>query len=61
MKLFNDQLLGIHNGINFDFVENSSEMINVIKMLWHYGYGVKNLQNFIDDTLKKFERSEIND
>jgi prenylcysteine oxidase/farnesylcysteine lyase len=60
MELFNNQLLGIHNGINFDFVENSSEMINVIKMLWQYGYKVKHLQNFVDNMLEKFEKSEIN-
>uniref|UniRef100_A0A2S2QCA5 Prenylcysteine oxidase n=1 Tax=Sipha flava TaxID=143950 RepID=A0A2S2QCA5_9HEMI len=56
MELFNNQLLGIHNGINFDFVENSSEMINVIKMLWQYGYKVKHLQNFVDNMLEKFEK-----
>lgn len=57
-QLFNDQLLGLHDGKEFGFVENSNDMLNVLKMLWRYGYSIKTLQGFVDITLNKFERLE---
>lgn len=56
MSVLNDQL-ALYNGKDFDFIESDYYLMNVMKILWRYGFSVKNLQNFVDGMLDKFERS----
>lgn len=56
--VFQNQLLGLHNGKEFNFIENTNHVVNILKLLWRYGYNLKSLQNVINNMLDKFERSE---
>lgn len=55
-SVFKNERLGLHNGKSFDFIENDNYYINLMNILWRYGYSIKRLQEFINSMLDKFER-----
>lgn len=57
MSVFKNERLGLYNGKDFDFIENDNYLINLMNILWRYGYSIKRLQEFINSMLDKFERS----
>ncbi|XP_050441089.1 prenylcysteine oxidase 1-like [Adelges cooleyi] len=48
--------VGLYTNDGFEFIESSNHMVNIMKTLWRYGYGIKEMKNFIDDLLNKFDR-----
>ncbi|KAG9488910.1 prenylcysteine oxidase 1 [Eleutherodactylus coqui] len=52
----NDNLVGIYNGDEFVFQESEWFLINVIKMLWHYGLNFLRMHMWVEDILDKFMR-----
>lgn len=57
MSVFQNEQLGLYNGKDFHFIENDYYVLNVMNILWRYGYSVIRLKNFINSMLDKFERS----
>ncbi|KAJ6632986.1 Prenylcysteine oxidase [Pseudolycoriella hygida] len=51
-----NERLGLYNGKDFDFIQSDYYLMNVIKMLWRYGYSTVKLQRFISKMLDKFDR-----
>lgn len=51
-----NERLGLYNGNGFDFLESEYYFMNVMKMLWRYGYSTVKLQSFIGKMLDKFDR-----
>uniref|UniRef100_UPI003704D4C5 Ancestral Prenylcysteine Oxidase 1 (PCYOX1) n=1 Tax=Mammalia TaxID=40674 RepID=UPI003704D4C5 len=49
-------LMGIYNGETFVFEESSWFIINVIKLLWHYGFQFLRMHMWVEDILDKFMR-----
>ncbi|XP_005988277.1 prenylcysteine oxidase 1 [Latimeria chalumnae] len=48
--------LGIYNGEEFVFEESSWFIINIIKMLWNYGFNFLRMQMWVEDVLDRFMR-----
>jgi len=57
ISVFKNERLGLYNGKDFDFIENDNHLINLMNILWRYGYSIKRLQEFINNMLDRFERS----
>jgi len=55
-SIFKNERLGLHNGKDFDFIENDNYFVNLMNILWRYGYSIKRLQEFVNNMLDKFER-----
>ncbi|XP_060835997.1 prenylcysteine oxidase 1-like isoform X1 [Rhopalosiphum padi] len=55
-SVFKNERLGLHNGKDFDFIENDNYFVNLMNILWRYGYSIKRLQEFVNNMLDKFER-----
>ncbi|XP_010176558.2 prenylcysteine oxidase 1, partial [Antrostomus carolinensis] len=51
-----DSLLGIYNGEEFVFQESSWYIINLLKLLWHYGLNPLRMSMWVEDILDKFMR-----
>ncbi|KAG4080356.1 hypothetical protein HA402_010848 [Bradysia odoriphaga] len=51
-----DARLGLYNGNAFYFVESDYSFMNIIKMLWRYGFDTIRMQNFVEKMLDKFDR-----
>ncbi|NXL88539.1 PCYOX oxidase, partial [Alectura lathami] len=49
-------LMGIYNGEEFVFEESSWYIINVLKLLWHYGLNPLRMYMWVEDILDKFMR-----
>lgn len=49
-------LMGIYNGEEFVFEESSWYIINVLKLLWHYGFSPLRMNMWVEDILDKFMR-----
>ncbi|NXX49422.1 PCYOX oxidase, partial [Tricholaema leucomelas] len=49
-------LLGIYNGEDFVFEESSWYLINLLKLLWHYGLNPLRMYMWVEDILDKFMR-----
>ncbi|XP_005285278.1 prenylcysteine oxidase 1 isoform X1 [Chrysemys picta bellii] len=49
-------LLGIYNGDEFVFEESSWYIINILKLLWHYGFNPLRMNMWVEDILDKFMR-----
>ncbi|XP_030407802.1 prenylcysteine oxidase 1 [Gopherus evgoodei] len=49
-------LLGIYNGDEFVFEESSWYIINILKLLWHYGFSPLRMNMWVEDILDKFMR-----
>ncbi|KAM6235167.1 prenylcysteine oxidase 1 [Porphyrio hochstetteri] len=49
-------LAGIYNGEEFVFVESSWYIINLLKLLWHYGLNALRMYMWVEDILDKFMR-----
>ncbi|KAJ4439648.1 hypothetical protein ANN_07776, partial [Periplaneta americana] len=46
---------GLYDGRDFLFTESNWEIINLAKLIWRYGYGPLELDNYINNMLNKFE------
>lgn len=53
-----NERLGLYNGKDFDFIENNSSIVNLMSIIWQYGYSAKRLKNFVHRMLNKFDRLE---
>uniref|UniRef100_K7G3K5 Prenylcysteine oxidase 1 n=1 Tax=Pelodiscus sinensis TaxID=13735 RepID=K7G3K5_PELSI len=51
-----DSLMGIYNGDEFVFEESSWYIINVLKLLWNYGFNSLRMNMWVEDILDKFMR-----
>ncbi|XP_043844287.1 prenylcysteine oxidase 1 [Dromiciops gliroides] len=51
-----DGLMGIYNGENLVFEESSWFIINMIKLVWHYGFQFLRMHMWVEDILDKFMR-----
>ncbi|KAM9069742.1 prenylcysteine oxidase 1 isoform X1 [Sarcophilus harrisii] len=51
-----DGLMGIYNGEDLVFEESSWFIINMIKLVWHYGFQFLRMHMWIEDILDKFMR-----
>ncbi|NXG66832.1 PCYOX oxidase, partial [Hemiprocne comata] len=49
-------LMGIYNGEEFVFEESSWYLINLLKLLWHYGLNPLRMHMWVEDILDKFMR-----
>ncbi|XP_067388457.1 prenylcysteine oxidase 1 [Emydura macquarii macquarii] len=49
-------LMGIYNGDEFVFEESSWYIINILKLLWHYGLNPLRMNMWVEDILDKFMR-----
>ncbi|NXE99933.1 PCYOX oxidase, partial [Menura novaehollandiae] len=49
-------LAGIYNGEEFVFEESSWSLINLLKLLWHYGLNPLRMSMWVEDILDKFMR-----
>ncbi|NWX92987.1 PCYOX oxidase, partial [Nothoprocta ornata] len=49
-------LLGVHNGEEFVFEESSWYIVNILKLLWHYGLNPLRMNMWVEDILDKFMR-----
>ncbi|NXG49626.1 PCYOX oxidase, partial [Psilopogon haemacephalus] len=49
-------LLGIYNGEDFVFEESSWYLINLLKLLWHYGLNPLRMYMWVEDIMDKFMR-----
>ncbi|NXS54613.1 PCYOX oxidase, partial [Brachypteracias leptosomus] len=49
-------LAGIYNGEEFVFEESSWYLINLLKLLWHYGLNPLRMYMWVEDILDKFMR-----
>ncbi|XP_054031288.1 prenylcysteine oxidase 1 [Dryobates pubescens] len=49
-------LLGIYNGEHFVFEESSWYIVNLLKLLWHYGLNPLRMYMWVEDILDKFMR-----
>ncbi|NWS64398.1 PCYOX oxidase, partial [Chunga burmeisteri] len=49
-------LLGIYNGEEFVFEESSWYVVNLLKLLWHYGLNPLRMYMWVEDILDKFMR-----
>ncbi|XP_074837918.1 prenylcysteine oxidase 1 [Carettochelys insculpta] len=49
-------LMGIYNGEEFVFEESSWYIINILKLLWHYGLNFLRMNMWVEDILDKFMR-----
>lgn len=57
-KVFQNVRLGLYNGKDFDFIGNDYYLVNLMKIVWRYGFSAKRLRAYIKDFLDKFNRSE---
>ncbi|XP_036604530.1 prenylcysteine oxidase 1 [Trichosurus vulpecula] len=51
-----DGLMGIHNGEHLVFEESSWFIINMIKLVWHYGFQFLRMHMWMEDIFDKFMR-----
>ncbi|KAK2520076.1 Pcyox1 [Columba livia] len=51
-----DSLAGIYNGEEFVFEESGWYIVNLLKLLWHYGLNPLRLSMWVEDILDKFMR-----
>ncbi|NXA57165.1 PCYOX oxidase, partial [Nothocercus julius] len=51
-----NSLLGVYNGEEFVFEESSWYIINILKLLWHYGLNPLRMNMWVEDVLDKFMR-----
>ncbi|KAM6221157.1 prenylcysteine oxidase 1 [Rhynchocyon petersi] len=51
-----DGLMGIYNGENLVFEESHWFVINVLKLVWHYGFQFLRKHMWVEDVLDKFMR-----
>ncbi|NXN95602.1 PCYOX oxidase, partial [Rhinopomastus cyanomelas] len=49
-------LMGIYNGEEFVFEESSWYIVNLLKLLWHYGLNPLRMYMWVEDILDKFMR-----
>lgn len=49
-------LVGIYNGEEFVFEESSWYIVNLLKLLWHYGLNPLRMYMWVEDILDKFMR-----
>ncbi|NWX16110.1 PCYOX oxidase, partial [Aegotheles bennettii] len=49
-------LMGIYNGEEFVFEESSWYILNLLKLLWHYGLNPLRMYMWVEDILDKFMR-----
>ncbi|KFO77753.1 Prenylcysteine oxidase, partial [Cuculus canorus] len=49
-------LMGVYNGEEFVFEESSWYLINLLKLLWHYGLNPLRMYMWVEDILDKFMR-----
>ncbi|XP_050523354.1 prenylcysteine oxidase 1-like [Daktulosphaira vitifoliae] len=48
--------VGLYSENGFEFIESNSEVVNIMKSVWRYGYGVKTMKGTIDGILNKFDK-----
>lgn len=48
--------MGIYNGEEFVFEESNWYIINLLKLLWHYGLNPLRMYMWVEDMLDKFMR-----
>ncbi|XP_010180024.1 PREDICTED: prenylcysteine oxidase 1, partial [Mesitornis unicolor] len=51
-----DNLAGVYNGDEFVFEESSWYLLNLLKLLWHYGLNPLRMYMWVEDILDKFMR-----
>lgn len=49
-------LMGVYNGETLVFEESSWFIINMIKLIWHYGFQSLRMHMWVEDILDKFMR-----
>ena len=49
-------LLGVYNGETLVFEESSWFIMNMIKLIWHYGFQSLRMHMWVEDILDKFMR-----
>ncbi|NWH69321.1 PCYOX oxidase, partial [Piaya cayana] len=49
-------LMGVYNGEEFVFEQSSWYLINLLKLLWHYGLNPLRMYTWVEDLLDKFMR-----
>ncbi|XP_066062397.1 prenylcysteine oxidase 1 [Chamaea fasciata] len=49
-------LAGVYNGEEFVFEESSWSFLNLLKLLWHYGFNPLRMSMWVEDILDKFMR-----
>lgn len=51
-----NSLVGVYNGSSFDFVGDKSPVVNIMKVVWRYGFNAKRLQNFVSQFLSRIDK-----
>lgn len=55
-RVLNANLVGIYNGDEFVFQESEWFVVNVIKMIWSYGFNFLRMYMWVEDIMDKFMR-----